>query len=295
MSRAAAVGHTALQAKRACPPQLLRPAAPTGLPIRWLGRRGYQRLDTASLCWLLQISCGSSLVDVQAFETLAQVAAVLTALHGAAEAAIADGAASGLPDSLAAQLGTAASAVQEPMQALLRYVTANVDGGLDQLMVQLRPLLQPAADLAALMQQYYALPEIDQPHRLAVAQAAAGRCCAYLRCANAGGEGGPAAGKGVGSKRCRWVLRGRAVGGCHTSVRHAVGSCACALLPSTPHQPHHPLWCSACRAVWYCGTACSHADWREGGHRRVCRALGAARAAEKEARRAAEAAAAGQE
>ncbi|KAI7839791.1 hypothetical protein COHA_006590 [Chlorella ohadii] len=134
--------------------------------------------------------------DELAFETLAQVAAVLTALHGAAEAAIADGAASGLPDSLAAQLGTAASAVQEPMQALLRYVTANVDGGLDQLMVQLRPLLQPAADLAALMQQYYALPEIDQPHRLAVAQAAAGRCCAYLRCANAGGEGGPAAGKG---------------------------------------------------------------------------------------------------
>ena len=41
------------------------------------------------------------------------------------------------------------------------------------------------------------------------------------------------------------------------------------------------LLCSACRAVWYCGTACSHADWREGGHRRACKALGAARAAEK--------------
>ncbi len=51
---------------------------------------------------------------------------------------------------------------------------------------------------------------------------------------------------------------------------------------------HSCLYCrhfmrSACRAVWYCGTACSHADWREGGHRRVCKALGAARRAAKEA------------
>ncbi len=44
------------------------------------------------------------------------------------------------------------------------------------------------------------------------------------------------------------------------------------------------LCCSACRAVWYCGTACSHADWRA-GHRRVCKALATARAAEKAARR----------
>ena len=54
--------------------------------------------------------------------------------------------------------------------------------------------------------------------------------------------------------------------------------------------------CSACRAVWYCGTACSHADWREGGHRRVCKALRAAREAEKQRKQqqaAAEAAAGG--
>ena len=49
----------------------------------------------------------------------------------------------------------------------------------------------------------------------------------------------------------------------------------------TPFPP--PALHSACRAVWYCGTACSHADWREGGHRRVCKALGAARRAAKEA------------
>ncbi|PRW57753.1 Zinc finger MYND domain-containing 19 Q7TSV3 isoform B [Chlorella sorokiniana] len=40
--------------------------------------------------------------------------------------------------------------------------------------------------------------------------------------------------------------------------------------------------CSACRAVWYCGTACSHADWRA-GHRRVCKALAAVRQADKAA------------
>ena len=40
---------------------------------------------------------------------------------------------------------------------------------------------------------------------LELAQAAATRSCAYLRCANLGGEGGPAAGQGVGSARCRWV------------------------------------------------------------------------------------------
>ncbi|PRW60171.1 hypothetical protein C2E21_1998 [Chlorella sorokiniana] len=38
---------------------------------------------------------------------------------------------------------------------------------------------------------------------LEVAQATAARSCAYLRCANLGGEGGPAAGQGVGSQRCR--------------------------------------------------------------------------------------------
>ena len=46
-----------------------------------------------------------------------------------------------------------------------------------------------------------------------------------------------------------------------------------------------PLPCSACRAVWYCGTTCSHADWREGGHRRLCKALGAARQQAKQAQR----------
>ena len=76
----------------------------------------------------------------------------------------------------------------------------------------LRQLLQPAADLAALMRQYYALPAVAAERQLALAQAAAGRSCAYLRCANLGGEGGPAAGQGVGSMRCRCGRTDVAVG-----------------------------------------------------------------------------------
>jgi hypothetical protein len=36
------------------------------------------------------------------------------------------------------------------------------------------------------------------------------------------------------------------------------------------------LRCRGCKVVWYCGPDCSHADWRAGGHRRVCKALAAA-------------------
>ena len=139
--------------------------------------------------------------------------------------------------------------------------------------------LPPAAHLAAALLDWWRRPEQQQQDALALAQAAAGRCCAYLRCANLGGEGGPAAGQGVGSMRCRCegVGVGRAA-----EVQQA--------LLSASNVTHHPPLStsprprSACRAVWYCGTACSHADWRQGGHRRVCKALGAARAAAKAAR-----------
>ena len=36
------------------------------------------------------------------------------------------------------------------------------------------------------------------------------------------------------------------------------------------------LRCAACRSVWYCGIICSHADWWA-GHKRVCKAMAAAR------------------
>jgi hypothetical protein len=37
--------------------------------------------------------------------------------------------------------------------------------------------------------------------------------------------------------------------------------------------------CSQCRTAYYCGNACSHADWRQGRHGRVCKALAGARQA----------------
>ena len=40
--------------------------------------------------------------------------------------------------------------------------------------------------------------------------------------------------------------------------------------------------CGGCRAVWYCGEACANADWREGGHRKVCKALAAERLAARQ-------------
>jgi hypothetical protein len=95
-------------------------------------------------------------------------------------------------------------------------------------------VLPKAEALAQLLWQYWQQPEQQAAARLELAQAAATRCCAYLRCSQLGAQGGPAAGEGVGSKRC-----------------------------------------SGCRVTWYCGTACSHADWRA-GHSKVCKALAAA-------------------
>ena len=61
-----------------------------------------------------------------------------------------------------------------------------------------------AAAAAAAQQHREQRPWIQQAEeQLHGRLAAATRSCAYLRCANLGGEGGPAAGQGVGSMRCR--------------------------------------------------------------------------------------------
>ena len=53
--------------------------------------------------------------------------------------------------------------------------------------------------LAALRDRVLPLAEVSA---LELAQAAATRCCAYLRCAALGAGGGTAAGEGEGGKRC---------------------------------------------------------------------------------------------
>ena len=145
----------------------------------------------------------SHVVRLQAGQTLRRVDAVLTALDAAAAAAVEGAADSGLPDGLAAQLEQAARSLREQREAGQSGLPANPS--LSRNAELLRRLLPRTAELAALMQQYYALPALDEPRQLALAQAAAGRCCAYLRCANVGGEGGSAASEGVGSKCCRCV------------------------------------------------------------------------------------------
>ena len=105
---------------------------------------------------------------------------------------------------------------------------------------QLQQLLPLAAELAVLLQQHWQQPEEVAAVGLELAHIAATRSCAYLQCSNVEAEGG-----------------GPAAGQGTGSMR-----------------------CGACRAVWYCGTACSHAEWRVaggGGHKRVCNALGAVR------------------
>ncbi len=62
-----------------------------------------------------------------------------------------------------------------------------------------------ARQLATALQAYWGRPTQQQADQLELAKAAAARSCAYLGCANLGGEGGPAAGEGAGSKRCRCV------------------------------------------------------------------------------------------
>ncbi len=156
------------------------------------------------------------------------------------------------------------------------------------------PAVAAAEQVAALLLQAWSSPEQQAARQLELAQAAATRSCAYLRCANVGCEGGPFAGQGADSKRCRCgaaalfdcarvvVLHCTAMQWeAHGTPPHEtwkVNACNC--LPCLPHNSR----CSACRAVWYCGTDCSHADWRV-GHKRVCKALAAARQAEKEAAR----------
>ena len=68
---------------------------------------------------------------------------------------------------------------------------------------KLAQLVAAAKEAAALLQRADAILGAEQQPQLTLAQAAATRSCAYLRCANLRGEGGPAAGEGVGSKKCR--------------------------------------------------------------------------------------------
>ena len=93
----------------------------------------------------------------------------------------------------------------DDLPAQLRAATQRIEQWSLEGLSDVQATTQLLQQAAAPMQQYYTLPAVEAERELALAQAAAGRSCAYLRCANLGGEGGPATGQGAGSMRCRWV------------------------------------------------------------------------------------------
>ena len=117
-------------------------------------------------------------------------------------------------DGLSQLAATAVAAGADPSaelgQAFLAFAAAR--HALEERQHRLTPLdlldaiqrssLAPARRLAAALWAWHQQPEQQAEHRLALARAAAGRACAYLRCANLAGEGGPAAGQGAGSSKC---------------------------------------------------------------------------------------------
>lgn len=105
-------------------------------------------------------------------------------------------------------------------------------------------LLLWAEQLAEALQAHWRQPEHLMAAALEVARVCVTRGCANLRCPNLGAAAGNA------------------------PLELGAGQ-----VPGSKR-------CGGCRVAFYCGTACSHADWRE-GHRRVCKALAAERAAEK--------------
>ena len=106
----------------------------------------------------------------------------------------------------------AAAAVGEAAAALKRAMHGSRSLPLGPLMHAAVPWLPLFRRLAAALLAWWRRPEERQAAALLLAQAAAARSCAYLCCANLGGEGGPAAGQGAGSQRCRWAAV-RGVGG----------------------------------------------------------------------------------
>ena len=202
---------------------------------------------------------------------------------GDAVAASAGGGGAATP-TLAAVLQAHAGMQQAfPVDDGVQVCVYRIDG---ELLSRIAGMLPACVQLAAALMAHWREPDQLAASKLEAAQAAAARSCAFLRCASLGGESGPAARQGGFSQRCRQVpgsWAGWHLCGTQMCGKLGRGLAVCYLLP-TILSTSLDLPCRACSVAWYCGTACSHANWRA-GHRRLCKALGAARQAEKEQRR----------
>ncbi len=103
------------------------------------------------------------------------------------------------------EAAAAAAAVAEAAAAVEHAMRCSGEASVAQSAQAAALLPQPAQRLAAALLAWWRRPEAPPAAALELAQAAAARSCAYLRCANLGGEGGPGAGQGAGSQRCRWA------------------------------------------------------------------------------------------
>ena len=104
-------------------------------------------------------------------------------------------------DSLVPELRQAADRLSQQQQLVVAGVPPSAS--VAERAAKLRQLRQPAAHLARLICQWRQQREPSRMMLLALGRAAAARSCAYLRCANVAVQGGPSAGQGVGSARCR--------------------------------------------------------------------------------------------
>ena len=86
-------------------------------------------------------------------------------------------------------------ALQELEQAIAHFDAADIDQRSDQMAAPFQFLLKPAGQVAALVEAYYQQPEQRAAAVLELAQAAATRSCANLRCPNVAGQGREAEGR----------------------------------------------------------------------------------------------------
>ena len=75
--------------------------------------------------------------------------------------------------------------------------------------------------------------------------------------------------KACAARRSRSGACERQCGGCKVR-RAAAAACVLFLTPPAQRYSFDALRCSACRAVYYCGSDCQRRDWTSGGHRLVC-------------------------
>jgi hypothetical protein len=170
-----------------------------------------------------QAILGSTFAALACLRRAAIVAVAGSPSGGAAQPAPA-GSSTALPSVGSDPVVAAIQAGLEAFDAAMAAYRTDARSAAGWLLSPLKRCLPAACQLATAMLDFWRQGEAAAAEQLQLAQAAAARSCAFLRCANLGLEGGPAAGQGEGS-----------------------------------------LKCSACRAVHYRGTACSHADWRAGG------------------------------